>query len=117
MCDDVSRICRDAASAQEFDRPFLALRKIAANEGKPMAICADPGWARMGDLGLCTSHCGKPPIRFFGFEPPSAHGYAVGYFAGADSMQFSINNFDKDKAATFTAALERRLLALRALFA
>lgn len=31
--DDVARICREAASAQEFDRPFLALRRIAKLEG------------------------------------------------------------------------------------
>ena len=113
---EVSRICREAAGAREFDRPFMMLRNIAAIEEKPMGICADAGWAQLNNLDLCTSHCGKGCIRFFGFEPPSATGFGVGYSVGPDGMQFSINNFSQAEANKFTAAIEARLLSLQALF-
>jgi hypothetical protein len=117
MCTDVSRICKDSASAAEFDRPFLAMRQIAKVEGLSFSLAEDPAWARMQDLGLCTSHCGKAPIRFFGYEPPSANGYSVGYFVDLNSIQACVTCFEKAKALPFAAALEARLLSLQALFA
>lgn len=112
----ISGICATAAKAQEFDRPFLALRKIAENEGMPMELCADPGWAKINALDLCTSHCGKPPIRLFGYEPPSADGYSVGYFVTANNMQMAITHFDKASAAAFKTAMTAQLDDLKALF-
>jgi hypothetical protein len=117
ICDEVSAVCKAAASAQEFDRPLMVMRNIAKVEGKKVDIALDPvGWARVQDLGLCTSHCGKGPIRFFGFEPPSADGFAVGYYLTASEGQFSVNHNDPAKAAGFTKVLEAKLLELQALF-
>jgi hypothetical protein len=113
---EVSRICKEAATAQEFDRPFMMLRNIAKIEGASMAICEDAGWARMSSVDLCTSHCGKGPIRFFGFEPPSATGFGVGYAVAPAGMQFSINNFSQAEADKYTAALEAHLLSLQEVF-
>ena len=81
-----------------------------------MGICEDAGWKRMSDLDLCTSHCGKGCIRFFGFEPPSASGFGIGYAVGPGGMQFSINNFSQAEADKFTAALTAKLLAVQAAF-
>ena len=113
---EVSRICKEAATAQEFDRPFMMLRNIAGIEGMPMAICEDAGWARMSSVDLCTSHCGKGCIRYFGFEPPSATGFGVGYAVGPAGMQFSINNFSQAESDKYTAAIEAKLLSLQQLF-
>ena len=117
MCGDVSRICKDSASAAEFDRPFLAMRGIAKVEGLSFSLAEDPAWGRMQDLGLCMSHCGKKPIRFFGYEPPSANGYSIGYFVDANNIQACVTCFEKAKAQPFAAALEARLLSLQKLFA
>lgn len=116
IVEEVVGRCREAASAQEFDRPFLALRKLAAMEGKRMEICEHAAWARFNDLDLCTSHCGKPPIRFFGYEAPAADGFGVGYHALADSVNFCITHFDKEQAVAFKAALQARLAELQELF-
>ena len=112
----MSRICKEAATAQEFDRPFMMLRNIAKIEGASMAICEDAGWARMSSVDLCTSHCGKGCIRYFGFEPPSATGFGVGYAVGPAGMQFSINNFSQAESDKYTAAIEAKLLSLQQLF-
>jgi len=118
ICAEVSRVCRDAASAQEFDRPLMVMRNIAKVEGLVVNMAEqDPvGWGRLQDLGLCTSHCGRGPIRLFGFEPPSADGFAVGYYLTSTAGQFSVNHNDPVKAAGFTKALEAKLLELQGLF-
>ena len=85
-------------------------------KGKKMDICADAGWARLNDLDICTSHCGKPPIRFFGYEAPAADGFGIGYHAMPDAVHFCITHFDKEQAAVFKAALQARLTDLKALF-
>ena len=112
---DVGRICRDAASARDIDRPLLALQNLAKVHGLPMpSITEDPSWARMNDLDLCTSHCGKSPgIRFFGYEPAGADCFSIGYYVDGDRLQFSINHFDKAEAAAFKAALGATLDDLR----
>ena len=93
---DISRICAAAAKAQDVDRPMLAYRRIAKDEGlETPSIVDDAAWTRFGEIDLCTSHCGRHPIRFFGFEPPSADGYGVGYNVDKNSIQFSITHFDK----------------------
>ena len=94
----------------------MMLRNIAGIEEMSMDICKDDGWARMSNLDLCTSHCGKGCIRFFGFEPPSATGFGVGYAVGPAGMQFSINNFSQAESDKFTAAVQARLLSLQQLF-
>lgn len=81
-----------------------------------MPFLEDAGWAALQNIDLCTSHCGKPPIRFFGYEPAAADGYSVGYYVANDHMQFSINHFDKAAAAEYKAALEATLAALPAIF-
>jgi len=114
---DISRICAAAAKAKDVDRPMLAYRRIAKDEGLPApSIAEDPAWARFGDIDLCTSHCGRPPIRFFGFEPPSADGYGVGYNVDKNSMQFSITHFDKTECKKFADALEATLDTVHDLF-
>jgi hypothetical protein len=116
MCADTSRICRDAATANEFDRPFLAYRRMGAIEEHKVDFTASPGWARLTDLGICTSQCGKGPIKFFGFEPPSADGFSIGYGVQADSIQAMITHFDKDKALKFTQCLEAKFDELKSVF-
>lgn len=113
---EVSRICATAARAQEFDRPFLALRKIAENEGMPFSVVEDPAWAKLNHLHLVTSHCGKPPIRLFGYEPPSSDGFSVGYFVTPNNMQMAITHFDKAAAAQFKTTMSNQLDMLKALF-
>jgi len=67
-------------------------------------------------LDLCTSHCGRSPIRFFGYEPAAADGYSIGYFVENEHIQFSINHFDKTLAAQYKAALEDTLKSIQEMF-
>jgi len=114
---DISRICAAAAKAQDVDRPMLGYRRIASDEGlENPSIVDDAGWTRFGEIDLCTSHCGRAPIRFFGFEPPSADGFSVGYYVDKNSMQFSITHFDKAEAKKFSDTLEVTLNAVKGLF-
>ena len=76
----------------------------------------DASWTALTTIDLCTSHCGRPPIRFFGFEPQAPDGFSIGYNVANDHMQFSINHFDKKAAAEFAKALETTLSALLAIF-
>jgi carnitine O-acetyltransferase len=112
---DVGRICRAAASAQDMDRPLLALRNVAAKHGLPYpSITEDASWAKLDDLDLCTSHCGKGPgIRFFGYEPAAADCFSIGYYVDKDRIQFSINHFDKAEAAAYKKALRGVLRGLK----
>jgi len=121
---EIGRICREAASAQEVDRPLLAYQRLASDAslgpGLDMSSVVGtpewgPEWGRFQDLDLCTSHCGKPPIRFFGYEPASANGFSVGYYVWNEGIQFSINHFDKNKAKDYKARLEKTLKALPSL--
>jgi carnitine O-acetyltransferase len=116
MCKDTSRICKDAATAQEFDRPFLAYRKMGAIEEMKVPFADDYGWSRLSDLGLCTSQCGKGPIKFFGFEPPSNDGFSIGYCIQPDNIQAMITHFNKTKTIEFTQRFEAKLNELKALF-
>jgi len=113
ICVEVSRICAEAAAAEEVDRPLLALRRLAEAEGKGISIENDSGWARFNELDIVTSHCGRPPIRFFGYAP--CGGFSVGYYVGADRMQFSINHDDKQAARAFKEALQNMLSSLHGL--
>jgi hypothetical protein len=76
----------------------------------------DDSWTALQTIDLCTSHCGRPPIRFFGFEPQAPEGFSIGYNVANDHMQFSINHFNKEAAAEFTKALEITLSTLPAIF-
>jgi hypothetical protein len=128
MVAEIGRICREAASGNEMDRPILAYRTLAnmanaqskAEGGKDVVVSIpflqDESWAKLGALDLCTSHCGKPPIRFFGYEPASANGYSVGYYVDNEFMQFSINHFDKKAAKDFKHALDKTLKMLPSIF-
>lgn len=81
-----------------------------------MDVCEDGSWASFNDLGLCTSHCGRPPIRHFGYEAPSADGFSVGYFISDSGVQFCITTVDKDAAQAFKASLQAQLDELKELF-
>merc|ERR1712079_68563 len=88
---DVGRICREAASGRDVDRPMLALKNLASLSGMPPpSITGSESWAKMSDLDLCTSHCGRGPgIRFFGYEPAGGDCFSIGYYVDSDRMQFS----------------------------
>ena len=115
---DIGRICREAAGAKDFDRPLLALKRIAEMNNMPIpSIMTDSSYNRVNDLDLCTSHCGKGPgIRFFGYEPAGADCFSIGYYVDKDRIQFSINHFDKNEAIAFKAALDSMLGELRGIF-
>jgi len=116
MCADTSRICKDAATAQEFDRPFLAYRKMGSIEELNVDFEKDKGWSRLSDLGLCTSQCGKGLIQFFGFEPPSSDGFSVGYCIQPNNIQAMITHFDKVKTQEFKNLFELKLTELKTIF-
>jgi hypothetical protein len=85
-------------------------------EGLTMDVCADAAWAKLSTyMDLCTSHCGRPPIRLFGYEPPSADGFSLGYFLTPNTMQFCITHFDKQAALDLTKQLEALLDSLFAI--
>jgi hypothetical protein len=59
---DIGRICREAASANEIDRPILAYRSLLAQSSKhenlSIPFLKDESWKKITSLDLCTSHCG-----------------------------------------------------------
>ena len=114
---DIGRICREAANANDIDRPLLALKNIASLHGLPEpSIMADPSFSKLSDLDLCTSHCGRGPgIRFFGYEPAGDDCFSVGYYVDTNRIQFSINHFEKTQAAAFKAALTEQLDELKSI--
>lgn len=111
---DIGRCCRNAAGCKEWDRPVLAMRGLAKQLGLPEpSLCQGDAWSHIGAQDLCTSHCGKPPIRFFGYIPPSAKGFSVGYYVDAGRIQFSITNYNKEEAKKFKAELASTLTMLK----
>lgn len=64
---DIGRICREAASAKEIDRPILAYRallkqqqeKEGHNQRLTIPFLEDESWKKLCSLDLCTSHCGR----------------------------------------------------------
>ena len=93
-------MCKLAAGAKDIDRPFLAMKNLAKKEGKTIPVFDDPSWAKLGAINLCTSHCGKPPIRFFCFEAVP-DGFGIGYNANPDGSQWNITH------STSTAEAEK----------
>jgi len=110
---DVNRICLEAAGAGDVDRPLLAYRCLADKPAEELDIFADDAWAKFSSLDLCTSHCGRNPIRFFGYEPPNSHGFSIGYCVEPNYMQFSINHADQAQADQFKTALAETLRAVQ----
>merc|ERR1712166_100363 len=111
---EIGQCCQLAAAAKEFDRPILGMQGVAKKLGlPPPSICADEAWTKISTLDLCTSHCGSAPIRFFGYEPPSAEGFSVGYYVDKDNIQFSITHYQQEEAAAFAKELRATLSLLK----
>jgi len=104
---NISKLTSDAAKANSFDRLFLGLRKIAKGKGMDVNICEGDAWASFNALDLCSSNCGRHPIRLFGFSPPpDSEQFAIGYFMVDESVQFSINHLCIDESL----AMKRTIL-------
>ena len=111
---EVTGMCKLAAGAKDIDRPFLAMKNLAKKEGKTIPVFDDPSWAKLGAINLCTSHCGKPPIRFFCFEAVP-DGFGIGYNANPDGSQWNITHSTSTaEAEKFKAILVETLDELHA---
>lgn len=114
IAKEVGGICKLAAGAKDIDRPFLVMKAIAKKEGITIPVFDDPSWKRLGQINLCTSHCGKPPIRFFCFEAVP-DGFGIGYNANPDGSQWNItHSTDGGEARKFAQILSDTLDELHA---
>ena len=54
------------------------------------AIFTDPGWALLNTSILCTSNCGNPALRLFGFGPVAADGFGIGYIIKNEGLSVCV---------------------------
>jgi len=55
-------------------------------EPKFPSLFTDPGYGHLGTSIICTSNCGNPALRLFGFGPVAADGYGIGYIIKEDGI-------------------------------
>ena len=100
-----SRLCREAAAGQGFDRHLFALKCVAEEEGLSLALFEDPAYARLNRHLLFTSTIKVEALKDGGFGPLSQDGIAVGYIVREGSMYFCISAHSVEKVNAFVSNL------------
>lgn len=82
-----SKLVKEAATGQGFDRHLFALKTLAKEEGMvTMPLFEDPAYSYANHIILSTSTLSSDAVLVGGFAPVTPDGYGVGYGVKDDSL-------------------------------
>eukprot|EP00731_Ephydatia_muelleri_P037937 Em0604g4a len=82
-----SKLVKEAATGQGFDRHLFALKNLAKEEGMVTTpLFEDPAYSYLNHIILSTSTLSSDAVLVGGFAPVTPDGYGVGYGVKDDSL-------------------------------
>jgi len=91
-----SKLTKEAAMGQGFDRHLFALRLLAESTGKVPDIFQDPAYKRINHINLSTSTLSSPALMLGGFGPVVRDGFGVGYGIQDDWLGCNVTSYPPD---------------------
>lgn len=91
-----SKLTKEAAMGQGFDRHLFALRVIAESTGKVPDIFQDPAYKQINHIILSTSTLSSPALMLGGFGPVVRDGFGVGYGIQDDWLGCNVTSYPPD---------------------
>lgn len=88
-----SKLVKEAALGQGFDRHLFALKNIAEKMGFEAALFEDECYSYMNEIILSTSTLPSDSVLLGGFAPVSPRGYGVGYGIMQDWLGAQITTY------------------------
>lgn len=88
-----SKLTKEAAMGQGFDRHLFALRLLAESSGKIPELFQDPAYKRINHVNLSTSTLSSPALMLGGFGPVVRDGFGVGYGIQDDMLGCNVTNY------------------------
>ncbi|KAI6232816.1 Carnitine O-palmitoyltransferase 2, mitochondrial [Aphelenchoides fujianensis] len=113
--DQHSKLVKEAAIGQGFDRHLLGLKITAERQNRALpALFESPVYKRMGEFVLSTSTLTTETIVFGGFGPVVRDGLGIGYNVVGSKMGAVISTFEGERdGKQFGAKLEESLDLIR----
>jgi len=91
-----SKLTKEAAMGQGFDRHLFALRLMAESTGKVPDIFQDPAYKQINHIILSTSTLSSPALMLGGFGPVVRDGFGVGYGIQDDWLGCNVASYPPD---------------------
>lgn len=88
-----SKLTKEAAMGQGFDRHLFALRILAESSGKVPELFQDPAYKQINHINLSTSTLSSPALMLGGFGPVVRDGLGVGYRILDESLGCNVTSY------------------------
>lgn len=88
-----SKLTKEAAMGQGFDRHLFSLRILAESTGKVPEIFQDPAYKQINHNILSTSTLSSPALMLGGFGPVVRDGFGVGYGIQDDWLGCNVTSY------------------------
>lgn len=92
-----SKLTKEAAMGQGFDRHLFALRTLAESTGKIPDIFQDPAYKQINHIILSTSTLSSPALMLGGFGPVVRDGFGVGYGIQDDWLGCNVTSYPPNR--------------------
>uniref|UniRef100_A0A4W3J4N0 Carnitine O-palmitoyltransferase 2, mitochondrial n=1 Tax=Callorhinchus milii TaxID=7868 RepID=A0A4W3J4N0_CALMI len=105
-----SKLTREAAMGQGFDRHLFALRYLASTRGLSLPeFFHDPAYAKINHVILSTSTLTSPAVQLGGFAPVVPDGLGVGYGVHDQWMGFNVSGYPTRNVPEFLQCVNKSL--------
>ncbi|CAG5131342.1 unnamed protein product, partial [Candidula unifasciata] len=109
-CSEVhSRLTKEAAMGQGFDRHLFCLKHLAEKQGLTLPMFTNPAYLYLNHIILSTSTLSDPAVQIGGFAPVTPDGFGIGYAIEDKNIGFNVTTYPACDVREFISSCETSL--------
>ncbi|BFZ05488.1 hypothetical protein BsWGS_08529 [Bradybaena similaris] len=104
-----SRLTKEAALGQGFDRHLFCLKNLAETQGLSLPMFTNPAYLNINHIILSTSTLSDPAVQIGGFAPVVSDGFGIGYAVEDKHLGFNVTTYPACNVRDFISCCEKSL--------